>query len=165
MRYVRDHVGLLVSLFIASHASAMTSRPQVDAYARQILPDVLGMVPSVAMLTSRPVQYLSIAYGKDEYIYSFSDKVFIRRQENRWELPAWRVCGDFALVRVELLGENMNTVAPIMAWPLLYREGRWERLSPDESGTGLRRSDSRPVELPPYAVRCFNLDRREILDR
>jgi hypothetical protein len=134
--------------------------------AKQLLPDVIDLAHAITRSTAlerRTAEYISIALEKDEYVYHAPDRLFIRCIKDRFELPAWRLCGDFALIRVELMDDAMKTVGPVMGWHMVYREGRWQRLFQNEEFFSF--SDGQPVEIPPYAARCFNLDRRELLDR
>ncbi len=123
----------------------------------QLLPTLVSLVERVAMgsaLERRPPQFVAISTGKDEYIYHLKDKVFIRTIKDRYEMPTWRICGDFAVARVELMDESMKTLPPIMAWHMVYRDDRWQKLIKSDDGQYLR-EDFSPAELPPYAVRCF----------
>lgn len=140
-------------------------RPRLQS-ARDLLPHVVELisVPAIAASSDRHAPWFaSIALGKDEYVYSLLDKVFIRSIKNRYELPAWHICGDWASVRIELLGESMETVTPVMVWFLAYRDGQWARVIQDEDGRFFRAGEK--AEMPPYVVRCFNLDKKELTDQ
>jgi len=131
--------------------------PDSFRYSNQLLPAVVAIAEQISLggsLEKTPPCYVSVSTGKDEYVYHLKDKIFIRCIKDRYELPSWRICGDFAVVRVELMDESMNTLPPVMAWFMIYRENRWQKLFKDEEGHFLRESFS-PAELPPYAVRCF----------
>jgi hypothetical protein len=133
--------------------------PDTYRYANQLLPAVVSIADQIALagaLEHKRPEYVSLAKEKDEYIYHLPDRVFIRCIKNRYESPSGRVCGDFAIVRVELLDEFMKTIPPIMAWPMVYRENQWQKLVQDEEGRYLWQSFN-PIELPPYAARCFDL--------
>lgn len=141
--------------------------PHNQRFALQLLPDVIELLDPIVRSTAsekHAPEYVSLSAGHDEYVYHLRDKVFIRVDKGRYELPAWRVCGDFAVVRVELMDEWMRNSIPVMAWYMIFREDRWQHLTKNEDGAFVY-GTSGPVELPPYAARCFNLDRKELLDR
>lgn len=159
---------LLFALLLHSRLSAsehFMGRPQALKFAQELLPQILEMLSFTAIAaagTHQSPHYAAVALEKDEYIYSLLDKKFIRVIKDRYELPAWRLCGDWASVRVSLMGDSMQTVAPVSLWFLAYRDGRWVRLQRDEEGRFFKNLE--PADLPPYAVRCFNLDNRDIVD-
>jgi hypothetical protein len=132
--------------------------PDSYRYAKQLVPVVVALSERIAegsaVERKRP-EYVAVSAGADEYVYHLRDKIFIRRIRDRYELPPWRICGDFAVVRVEFMDDSMATVPPIMAWHMIYREEQWQRLVEDEGGRFLR-ANYTPTELPPYAIRCFD---------
>ena len=141
--------------------------PYNARFAHQLLPDAIALADTLARGTAlehHPIRFLSLSAGKDEYVYHLPDHHFIRCIKNRYEIPAWRVCGDFALLRVELMDEAMHTVGPVTGWPMIYRDNRWQKLDRSEDGHySLAGNES--FDLPPYAARCFNLDHHELLDQ
>jgi hypothetical protein len=140
--------------------------PEVYRLEKQLLPDTIELIEQVVKSTRlerRFAEYVSLSFGKDEYVYHAPDRVFIRVVKDRYELPAWRVCGDFALVRVELMDESMKTLGTVMGWSMIYRDGRWRRLLRGNEGQ-YTYDNLQAIVLPPYAARCFNLDRKELLD-
>lgn len=157
------------SLLAASASAAMNNPPvhlQGQDLAQALLPQVLSMVQILAIAGANRqgmARYVSIALGRDDYVYSLSDQRFIRCIKDHYALTPWRVCGDFAKVRVAVMGESMEPMAPETVWYLAYRDGRWARLVKDDDGH-FTRGNLQPAELPPYAVRCFNLDQKEVLD-
>jgi hypothetical protein len=151
----------IVSLALAvpppSHRVVPKPRDQ-NRYARQLLPAVVELIDRIAkggLLERRPPAYAAISMDRDEYIYHLSDKVFIRRVKNRYEKPTGRTCGDVAVVRVELMDDAMKTLPPVMAWYMIYRDDRWQKMARDDEGRFVWENWS-PVELPPYALRCFD---------
>lgn len=129
-------------------------------FSTELLPSIIDQVGMVAIAGAdgrHMPRYATIGLDQDEYVYSLTDKIFIRTMKGRYELPSWRLCGDWASVRVEIFDESMNAIGPATVWFLAYRDGRWVRVVRDESGFFVR--NEHPVDLPPYAVRCFNLDR------
>jgi len=107
------------------------------------------------LLERRPPSYAAVATGNDEYVYNLRDKVYMRCIKDRYEKPTWRTCGDVAEVRVELMDDAMNTLPPVMAWYMIYRDERWEKMVRDDEGRFAWKNMS-PVMLPPYARRCFD---------
>ncbi len=142
-----------------------TTYPPPLNFSQELLPQVVDQLMLEAVAASggpHSPRYAAIALGKDEYVYSLVDKKFIRLVKGRFELPPWQICGDWASVRVALMGESMEAVAPETVWFLAYREGRWVRLKRDEDGQFFKGLE--PASIPPYAVRCFNLDHRDLTD-
>ena len=140
--------------------------PQPLKFEKELLPQVVGMLTQNLIAASsdpHPPHYASIALGKNEYVYSLTDRKFIRMIKDRYELPPWHVCGDWASLRVALLGESMDPVIPEAVWYLAYRDDHWVRLVRDEDGNFFR--EGAKADLPPYAVRCFNLDHAELTDQ
>ncbi len=132
--------------------------PDSYRYANQLLPAVVSIadrMTNTAVLERKRPEYVALSKGRDEYVYHLRDKVFIRCIKDRYESPSGRVCGDFAIVRVELLDDDMKTIPPLMAWPMVYRDGEWQRLVRDEEGRYLWQNFN-PIALPPYASRCFD---------
>jgi len=145
----------LMTMSCVSYAAAPV--PNINRFANQLLPDTVDLVTAIAKntrLERHSLHFVALSKGKDEYVYHLDDRVFIRCIKDRFELPIGRVCGDFAMVRVELMDDSMNTLGSVMAWSMIYREGRWQRLMPTGEGA-LTYGDSQTAELPPYAVRCF----------
>ena len=147
--------------FAAGPSKSGRPLPTSDSrrFASQLLPALVAIIDRIAsgsVVEHHRPEYLAVATGKDEYIYHLNDRVFIRCIKDRYEMPTSRICGDVAVVRVELMDDSMKTVPPIMAWYMIYRDGEWRKLMRDEGGEFLWDSYKR-VELPPYATRCFNL--------
>jgi hypothetical protein len=107
--------------------------------------------------------FASISLDQDEYIYSLPDKHFIRVIKKRHEIPAWRHCGDWAQVRVERYDENMDSIDRPELWVFIYRDTQWQRIELGAGGMFLN-ANRQAHHMPPYAVRCFNLDRKERSD-
>jgi len=140
-----------------AHRVALKARDQ-NRYARQLLPAITELVDRIAkggLLERRPPAFAALSMDRDEYIYHLSDKVFIRRIKDRYEIPTGRTCGDMAVVRVELMDDAMKTLPPVMAWYMIYRDERWHKMAQDDEGRFIWENWS-PVELPPYARRCFD---------
>jgi len=140
-----------------SHHGVPKPRDQ-DRYARQLLPAMTQLVDRIAkagLLEEKPPAYAALSMDRDEYIYHLSDKVFIRRIKDRYEKPTGRTCGDVAVVRVELMDSAMKTLPPVMAWYMIYRDERWQKMARDDEGRFVWENWS-PVQLPPYAGRCFD---------
>lgn len=158
----------LLALVAAWPCGAITLNPAREQPLKsehELLPAVVTMAAVSALAGMggvREPRYAVIALGKDEYVYSLIDKKFIRLIKDRYELPPWQLCGDWASVRVALLGEAMEPVAPISVWFLAYRDEKWVRIQRDEEGRFFK--DFTPASLPPYAVRCFNLDNKDLTD-
>jgi len=133
--------------------------------ASQLLPAIVEQLQMMRFVESNQKSpwFVSIALDKDEYIYSLTNKQFVNLQKNRYELPPWRVCGDWAIVRVALLGANMENVAPVNVWYLVYRNGQWQRMLKSDEGQ-LTDQRLQPMTVPPYARRCFNWDHKEVTD-
>jgi hypothetical protein len=162
--------GLLFLFCSLLATSTSADRPAVHLeghdLSQELLPQVLSMVQVLAIAGANRhgmARYVSIAFGRDDYVYSLADQRFIRCIKDHYALTPWRVCGDFAKVRVAVMGESMEPMAPETIWYLAYRDGHWTRLLKDEDGH-FTRGNLQPAELPPYAVRCFNLDQKEVLD-
>jgi hypothetical protein len=137
----------------------LTSLGAAEPPTRWLLSDVVSLLDPIAAsspLELRHPEYVAIATGKDEYVYHLADRVFIRCIKDRYELPIARLCGDFAVIRVEVMDVSMKTLIPVMAWYLVYREERWQRLQRDESGQ-FYRGNSSVVLMPPYATRCLDI--------
>ncbi|HVO32792.1 MAG TPA: hypothetical protein VMU17_02685 [Elusimicrobiota bacterium] len=148
-------------------AAPLSAAPDNHRFDNGLLPAVVDMVSRVAAAVPEAryiPHYVSIALGKNEYVYSLRDKQFIRCITDRYELPPWRLCGDFAEIRVAMLGDAMEPVTPETVWYLAYRDGQWIRLVKDDEGH-FERTNLMEAILPAYAVRCFNLDNKELLDR
>lgn len=116
---------------------------------------IADQMTQAGALERRRPEYIALSKGRDEYVYHIRDKVFLRCIKDRYELPSGRTCGDFAIVRVELMDEDMKTIPPLMVWPMVYRDNAWQKLVRDEEGRYLWQNFN-PIELPPYATRCFN---------
>jgi hypothetical protein len=150
--------GGLIPAAIGEPISPLIGRlPDSYRYANQLLPAVVSIAESMAdavILERKHPEYVALSKGRDEYVYHLQDKVFIRYIKDRYENPSGRVCGDFAIVRVELMDDDMRTIPPLMAWPMIYRNNEWQKLVRDEEGRYLWQN-FKPIELPPYATRCF----------
>lgn len=107
--------------------------------------------------------FASVSVDADEYIYSLPDSHFIRVIMKRHALPSWRHCGDWAQVRVERFDQNMDSIGRAELWVFVFRDGQWQRL-PVEAGGIFLDSNRKAIEMPPYVVRCFNLDKKELTD-
>ena len=158
-------LALLCAAAAAGAPGPLKGKPIPLPFTRTLLPQIVEMIRLAAVAASadpHAPHYASIGLGKNEYVYSLADQRFIRVIKDRYELPPWQVCGDWASARVELMGESMEDCVPAAIWFLAYRDGRWNRVFRDEEGHFLR--GGRPAEVPPYAVRCFNLDHRDLTD-
>jgi hypothetical protein len=157
---MRSRVWLWISVTSVSwaHASSPSAHvPDSYRYANQLLPAIVALAERAAMggaVERKAPQYVAISTGKDEYVYHLKDKIFIRSIKDRYEIPTWRICGDFAVARVELMDDSMKTLPPIMAWHMIYRDDHWQKLAQGDDGQFMR-EDFTPAELPPYAKRCF----------
>ena len=124
---------------------------------------VLSVDSIAAVGRPQTPHYVSLGLDRDEYIYSIVDQHFIRIVQKAFELPSWRLCGDWAQVRVEVFDDDMEAIGSPEVWVFAFRDEQWQRLSMDEGGL-FRKSNLEQVQLPPYAIRCFNLDHKELTD-
>lgn len=157
---------ILIAGFQGPALSVPQAAPQPMNFEKELLPQIIDVLTQSLIAASsdpHPPRYASLALGKNEYVYSLTDRKFIRMIKDRYELPPWRLCGDWASVRVALLGESMDPVVPETVWYLAYRDDHWVRLTRDDDGNFFR--DGSKADLPPYAIRCFNLDHAELTDQ
>jgi len=158
MRRVLAVIIVMAGTWLYANPSPVVGHlPDSFRYAHQLIPAVVDVAERIALgsaLERRPPHYLAVATGKDEYVYELKDKIFIRRIKDRYETPLGRICGDFAVVRVELMDESMKTLPPIMAWYMIYRDDRWQKLIRNDEGR-FSRDNFSDADLPPYAQRCF----------